>query len=180
MPSLPNYLFTSARLGFRPWEETDLPKLIAMNADPVVMEYFEDTMTAEESSAFFERMEKEYQNSGHCYFPVEELATGDFIGIIGLSLKTFESDYTPNVDIGWRLVQKHWHKGYATEGAKCCLQYGLKNLGLKKIISLTPVINTKSENVMKKIGMMKESDFLHPQLLTNKRLRDCVMYSIEI
>ncbi len=58
MPSLPNYLFTSARLGFRPWEETDLPRLIAMNADPVVMEYFEDTMTAEESSAFFERMER--------------------------------------------------------------------------------------------------------------------------
>ncbi|MFT6166677.1 MAG: hypothetical protein ACJAV5_001057 [Vicingaceae bacterium] len=30
------YLFKSARLGFRTWEETDIKDVIVMNADPVV------------------------------------------------------------------------------------------------------------------------------------------------
>ncbi len=174
MPS--NYLFTSARLGFKLWDESDLPKLTAMNADPVVMEFFEDVMDAEQSTAFFERMKKEYQNSGYCYFPVEEIETGDFIGIIGLSLKTFKSEFTPNVDIGWRLVQKHWNKGYATEGAKRCLQYGFEEIGIKKIISLTPIINLNSIKVMEKIGLIKAGTFIHPKIKDNKRLRECVMY----
>ncbi len=171
-----NYLFTSPRLGFKAWEESDLPKLIEMNLDAEVMEFFEDVMTAEQSTAFFERMKKGYAESGRCYFPVEELETGEFIGIIGLSLKTFESKWTPNVDIGWRLVQKHWNKGYATEGAKRCLEYGLNDLKLEKIICIAPAINAKSVNVMKKIGMVKAGDFMHPQLITNERLRDCVMF----
>ncbi len=149
-----------------------------MNSDPIVMEFFEDVMTAEQSTSFFERMKKEYAESGHCYFPVEELETGDFIGIIGLSLKTFESKWTPNVDIGWRLAQKHWNKGYATEGAKRCLEYGFNDLLLPKIICIAPAINVKSEKVMQKIGLTKAGNFIHPYLVDNERLRKCVMYEI--
>lgn len=174
----PKYLFTSDRLGFKRWDDSDLPKLIKMNADPTVMKFFEDVMTKDQSSSFFERMKKEYAETGRCYFPVEELETGDFIGIIGLSLKTFESDYTPNVDIGWRLVQKHWNKGYATEGAKRCLDYAFNDLKLEKIICIAPVVNVKSEKVMQKIGLVKVGTFIHPQLLNNKKLQECVMYQI--
>lgn len=176
MTATTNYLFTSARLGFRPWRNADFAPLVAMNADPEVMEFFEDTMTEKQSLAFVDRMKEEYARSGYCYFPVEELATSDFVGIIGLSLKTFKSAWTPNVDIGWRLVKKHWYKGYATEGAARCITYGLHTLKLPKIISLAPAINTRSIAVMQKIGMVKAGEFIHPQIAHVPLLKNCVMY----
>jgi RimJ/RimL family protein N-acetyltransferase len=103
-----------------------------------------------------------------------------FIGFIGLSEKSFEAVFTPCIDIGWRLSTEEWNKGYATEGAKRCLEYANEVLKLEKIVSIAPKINLKSEQVMKKIGMEKVMEFVHPLLINDERLRDCVLYQITI
>ena len=112
----------------------------------------------------------------YCYFAVDKLDDGTFIGFIGLAYKTFETDFTPCVDIGWRLCKKEWNKGFATEGAKRCLAYGLDELGIKKINCIAPKVNIRSEQVMKKAGMSKVKEFIHPLLLNDERLRECVLY----
>ncbi|MGJ8667045.1 MAG: GNAT family N-acetyltransferase [Patiriisocius sp.] len=38
-------------------------------------------------------------------------------------MQTRESNFTPAVEIGWRLKQSAWENGYATEAAKACLKY---------------------------------------------------------
>ena len=83
-----------------------------------------------------------------------------------------------NVDVGWRINKKYWNKGFATEGAKKCLDYGFNTLGLNKIIATTPILNIKSIRVMEKIGMEKLIKFKHPRLKSDKRLVDCVCYNI--
>ena len=92
--------------------------------------------------------------------------------------QNYKSDFTPNVDIGWRLRKSFWKKGYATEGAKKCIEYGFKSLGLEKIISVCPEKNSKSKNVMKKIGMNKVGEFNHPKLKDYPELEKCVCYEI--
>jgi len=47
----PFRLFSSARLGFRLWQEKDLPEFFAMNADAETMRYFEKPFSVEESQA---------------------------------------------------------------------------------------------------------------------------------
>ena len=174
-----NYLFKSDRLGFRNWLASDQEKLAVINADMEVMEFFPSTRSVTETKTFIERMRKQYGDKGYCYFAVDVLEDGEFIGFIGLSEQNFAADFTPCIDIGWRLAKTAWNKGYATEGAKRCLEYGFEALHLDNIYSIAPVANIKSQQVMKKIGMRKVKTFDHPQLLDNARLRKCVLYVIE-
>lgn len=172
------YLFTSARLGFRNWEQADIAPMAAINSDPAVMEFFPRRQSLEETEQFVTRMQNEFAERKHCYFAVDKLENGKFIGFIGLSYKTFTSDFTPCVDIGWRLRKEEWGNGYATEGAKKCLEYGVTALHLPRIVAIAPEINVKSIRVMQKIGMTKVKDFSHPLLPNDERLRKCVLYEI--
>ena len=173
-----NYLFTSQRLGFRNWRTEDIPFLAAINADPAVMEFFPGTKSLIETTDFIGRMQRQYTAKGYCYFAVDVLADNQFIGFIGISKQTFISPYTPCHDVGWRLAQNSWGSGYATEGAKACIAYAFDKLLLAKLIAIAPAINTRSVQVMGKAGMMRAGEFVHPLLLTDERLKNCVVYEI--
>ena len=145
------YLFHSARLGFRNWSDADIDPMAAISADDEVMKYFPAVATYEQTAAFVKRMQDEFAERGYCYFAVDELSTNSFIGFIGLSWRTFAADFTPCVDIGWRLKPEVWNKGYATEGAIRCLDYAFETLKLEKVYSTTPKMNTASERVMQNV-----------------------------
>ncbi|WP_438711633.1 GNAT family N-acetyltransferase [Aquimarina muelleri] len=172
------YLFKSKRLGFRNWKSDDLEILTQINSDEDVMEFFSFKPTKEDSKAFIIRMQNMYIEKGFCYFAVDLLGTGELIGFIGLAEQTYLDDMGVFIDIGWRLKKSIWNKGYATEGAIACLNFGFNNIGLKKIYSTAPQINKKSELIMKKIGMQQTKTFEHPRLLDNERLKKCVLYKI--
>ncbi|KAB2916126.1 MAG: GNAT family N-acetyltransferase [Bacteroidetes bacterium] len=172
------YLFRSTRLGFRDWREEDIPKMVAINADPIAMEFFPSLVGASETADFIARMRYQLEQKRHCYFAVDELETGAFIGFIGLSEQTYKADFTPCVDIGWRLSPQFWNRGYATEGALRCLEYAFNDLNLLSVYATCPVINEKSENVMKKAGMHRVKNFMHSRMLGNERLQECVLYHI--
>lgn len=76
------YLFTSQRLGFRPWTNDDLGEFSAMNADPRVMQYFPKTLNKDESKDFLDRLHKHNENHGYCYFATEIIETSELIGFI--------------------------------------------------------------------------------------------------
>ncbi|MBV1887734.1 MAG: GNAT family N-acetyltransferase [Urechidicola sp.] len=171
-----NYTFTSSRLGFRNWEFEDIEKMHLINIDKDVMEFFPSIPTYNETEAFVLRMQQSYAKNGYCYLAVDILETKEFIGFIGLSHQTFEADFTPCIDIGWRLKKSAWGKGFATEGAKRCLEFRVDTFNLKSICSIAPVLNLKSQQVMEKIGMHKIKTFLHPEIENGHPLQKCVLY----
>ena len=173
------YLFTSARLGFRNWRLGDIDKMHEINSDEKVMEFFPCIPTKEQTTEFIERMKKQFEDKGFCYFAVDKLEDNDFIGFIGLSEQTYDADFTPCIDIGWRIKSSEWNKGFATEGAKRCLSYASDNLKLEKIYSIAPKINIRSEHIMSKIGLKKQYEFEHPLLANDERLKYCVLYKTE-
>ncbi len=173
------YLFTSSRLGFRCWEEADLPLLAEINAHPEVMRYFPATADTQQSREFMANMNEQFTNKGYCYFAVDLLETKEWIGFIGISEKTFDADFTPCLDVGWRLAPAFWRKGLATEGAQRCLQFAFENLKAATVYSIAPEANLPSIGVMKKVGMHFVKTFTHPQLLNNERLKSCALYRID-
>ncbi|WP_291725379.1 GNAT family N-acetyltransferase [Bernardetia sp.] len=173
------YIFTSKRLGFRNWLPSDTEKLFKLNSDKEVMEFFPFLPSLEQTEALIEKMTSQFEKYGFCYFAVDELETNEFIGFIGIAEQNFEADFTPCVDIGWRLDKKYWGKGYASEGAKRCLEFAFEEKGLDAIKSVAPKINQKSIRVMEKIGMQHVKDFKHPALKDDKRLETCVLYEIK-
>ncbi|WP_339758047.1 GNAT family N-acetyltransferase [Algoriphagus aquimarinus] len=173
------YLFQSQRLGFRTWHPSDLPAFSAMNADPETMTFFQHPLSKKESQVLMDRMTRLYTDRGHCYFAVEILDSGEFLGMIGLGTKSFIAPFTPCVDIGWRIRRKFWSQGFASEGAARCLDLAIE-LGIKKVYSLASSKNAASVRVMQKIGMTYEYDFEHPDLLEHPRLQPCSLYKIEL
>lgn len=173
------YLFKSERLGFRNWCDSDIDPMIAISANPVVMEFFSYTATPDQTRTFIDRMKVMYASKSYCYFAVDELETGEFIGFIGLCDQDYDVEFAPCTDIGWRLDPKFWNKGYATEGAKACLNYAFEETEVDDVYSTTTQIHDASINIMKKIGMELHLNFVHPKLKGDQRLENCVCYRIQ-
>ncbi len=144
------------------------------------MEFFPFLPSKKQTGEFMLRMQNQFSENGFCYFPVDHLETNRFIGFIGFSLQNFESDFTPCVDIGWRIDKKYWGKGLATEGALECIKFAKDNLVQDRIYSMASKTNTKSIQVMKKIGMTYIKDFEHPKLVAYPTLKKCVLFAINL
>jgi RimJ/RimL family protein N-acetyltransferase len=171
------YLFTTPRLGFRTWQGFDLDDFAAINSDPEVMRFFQKPLSREETQAMMDRMQRMFEEKGYCYFAVDFLDSKELIGTIGLGWKTFESDFTPCVDIGWRLGKKFWNKGLATEGALACLGFAQQKQ-IKEVVSMASIGNVASIQVMKKIGMTFWKEFDHSELSNFPDIERCALYRI--
>jgi len=153
------YIFKSERLGFRNWQNSDLVEFASLNADEEVMEHFPKTLTTNEVEDLINKLKEQFSENGFTYYATEILDSQEFIGMIGLAFQNYETEFTPAIDIGWRLKKGAWGKGYAT-------------------ISICTINNTKSENVMKKIGMTKIGQFNHPQVPKNSKYEQHFCYEI--
>ena len=168
------------RLLLRQWKKSDFPIFAKINKDPKVMEFFPSTLTGKESNTLVKKIIMELQNKKYGLWAVEIPHIAPFIGFIGLHYQDFKANFTPCIEIGWRLAYEHWKKGYATEGSKAVLDYGFRILGLNKIVSFAFERNFRSIAVMKKLGMrnIPENTFEHPKIPKNHWLRAHVFYSI--
>jgi RimJ/RimL family protein N-acetyltransferase len=175
---MPHIFLETPRLILREWQESDYEPYIGLNADARVMEFFPSVLSREETLAQIGRITDFISQNGYGFFALERKDNCQFIGFTGLNYVTFEADFTPCVEIGWRLSRENWGHGFATEAAKACLDYGFNRLELLEIYSFTSIHNTRSEQVMKKIGMVKAGVFGHPSIAEGNWLREHVLYKI--
>lgn len=187
MSAAPN--IETERLLLRQWHASDRASFARLNADPRVMEFFPSPLTREQSDAFADRIEAHWITHGFGLYAVD-LKVGardgrpaderQFIGYIGLARPSFEIDFTPCVEIGWRLDADVWGRGLATEGARAVAEHALSMLGLDEIVSFTGAANARSRRVMEKIGMTQDprDDFDHPRLGEGHSLRRHVLYRL--
>jgi len=172
------YIIETDRLGLRHWQDSDIPRFIEMNKDPRVMEYFPKLLSDEETLNMVTKINRTLQENDFGLWAVEVEDSKEFIGFLGLSIPSFEADFTPCVEIGWRFAHAYWGKGYAQEAGKACLDYGFNVLELQEIVSFTAAINKRSINVMEKIGLEYVKSFNHPRIENGNSLQEHVLYSI--
>lgn len=173
------YLETE-RLIMRSWSKDDLLLFAKLNSNPKVMAHFPKTLTLEETEKMINVLEERFKKDGFSVFATELKATKEFIGFIGLNSPAYSTPFSPCVEIGWRIDEEFWNKGFATEGALACLKWGFETLGLKEIVSFTATSNKTSERIMQKIGMIRDmaGDFDHPSLTPDHPLSRHVLYRI--
>jgi RimJ/RimL family protein N-acetyltransferase len=166
------------RLVLRQWVEADREPFAALNADPEVMEHFPAVLSRELSDALADRCGAGLTERGWGLWAVEVVATGEFVGFIGLNPVPATLPFAPAVEIGWRLARAAWGQGLATEGATAALEYGLGPLALGEVVSFTATTNIRSQRVMEKLGMTHDpaDDFDHPALPEGHRLRRHVLF----
>ena len=175
-----NYIIKTERLGLRNWMESDVAPFCEMCADEAVMEHFPKTLSEEETILLIKALSDHFKEFGYTYFAVDILRTDEFIGFAGLKNQNWESEYTPCVDIGWRLKKSSWGNGYATEAASACLDHAKNKFGITKVLSFTTDTNKPSEHVMKKIGMEYIGNVQHPSIVGDSRFKHCVVYRTKL
>lgn len=168
------------RLILRDWKEEDLIPFTLLNKDEHVMKYFPKTLSEEETRALYDRIQRHFKDNGFGLYAIETKKRNEFIGFTGFQRISFEADFTPGVEIGWRLKFDKWGKGYATEASSACLRYANEQLDFKEVYSFTSIWNSMSEHVMQKLDMQKVKEFDHPLLPPDHFLCRHVLYKINL
>lgn len=146
----------------REWCEEDLEPFADMNADEEVMRYFPSVLTREQSDAMARRIQSLFEENGFGFWAVE--CEGRFAGFTGLNRTTFATPMGPHIEIGWRLAPWVWGRGIATKAATEALRRAAEEYSLSDVYSFTTQTNSRSEAVMKRLGMSRREDldFDHP------------------
>jgi RimJ/RimL family protein N-acetyltransferase len=144
------------------------------------MEFYPSTVTRAESDEFVDRIEVHFDETEFGLWAVEIVGSGEFAGYVGLWPATFESHFTPAIEVGWRLARRFWGSGLAPEAAQATIDDGFHRLGFDEIVSFTSAINLNSRRVMEKLGMKHDptDDFDHPAVAVNDPLRPHVLYRL--
>lgn len=181
MPDSPPTIleFDTRRLRLRKWRDADREPFAALNSDPAVMEFFPALIDRASSDRSIDYWRAQFAERGWSNWAVELLATGEFIGFVGLSVPRAQLPFSPCVEIGWRLARRFWGQLYATEAALGALAVGFEKLALDEIVSFTALANLRSQAVMQRIGMRNlRQDFEHPLVPENHPLRLHCLYRI--
>lgn len=169
------------RLVLRRWEDGDLAPFAALNGDPETMRYFPEPLTRAASDDLVRRIEAGFERRGMGHWAVELAGTGTFVGAVGLSEVEPAMPFAPAVEVGWRLVRRHWGRGYATEAGRAALRHAFEDRGLEEVVSFTAAVNRPSQAVMERLGMRRDpgGDFLEPGLPPDHRLQPHVLYRLD-
>lgn len=78
-----------------------------------------------------------------------------YVGRCGLYPHRDESDevIAGEATLAFYLAPEYWNQGLATEAGRAFIEYGFRELGLKRIVAGASVKNIASNRVLKRIGM---------------------------
>jgi RimJ/RimL family protein N-acetyltransferase len=154
----------TARLILRPWRDADRAPFAAMGRSPAVMQHLGGTVTEAQVDESIARQQRFQADLGHCFWAIERVADGAFLGFCGLKPGTV-GPIDGEIEIGWRLCETAWGQGYAKEAAFASLAWGWANLPAASIYAITVPANTASWGLMERLGMIRrpDMDFGHPQ-----------------
>jgi len=172
-------MIETERLILRGWRDEDHAPFAAMGRSLAVMEHLGDLQTDEQVAQAIARQQDFHASLGHCFWAIERRADGAFLGFCGLKPGT-AGPIDGEVEIGWRLREDAWGRGYAREAAEASIAWGWANLDTPKIMAITTPANTASWGLMIRLGMTRRTDldFGHPQFEPGHRLYEHITYEI--
>ncbi|MEM6987116.1 MAG: GNAT family N-acetyltransferase [Pseudomonadota bacterium] len=91
---------------------------------------------------------------GYGPWAVEERATGDFCGMVGL----WYPEGWPEREITWAIVESKQGKGFAAEAAKRAKRYAYETLGWQSVHSCISAGNAASIGLAEKLGATLERE----------------------
>lgn len=143
------------RLSIRVSEDADAPAFLEIHRDPEVMRWLggaqpKDLDDELERIASRRAMQRDL---GFTLWTVEEKESGVIAGLAGLFPVEQQG---PDVEVAYHFAKRFWGRGYATEAARACIDYGFEIVGLERIVGLVHPDNEASARVLEKCGMTFE------------------------
>jgi len=150
------------RLQLAPLSDAHLELEIALDADPEVMRYLTGRALAraEVEHAHQRRIAAARKVPGLGFWA--GFAAGEFVGwwILQPPHGPDQPRVAGEADLGYRLMRRHWRRGYASEGARELIRYGFDDLGLNRIFAQTMAANTAARATMSAAGLSHVRTFI--------------------
>lgn len=169
----------SARLVLRRIEPGDFDFFIDLHADPEVARYLShgQPRSSAESLAWLQSVLKSYEDLGLGQLAVLRKSDGMLIGRCGLSDLAVEArpcvgrvprgwyqrieasagvELVFERELGYTFHRSSWGQGYASEAARCVLDYARDALRLTRVVSLINPENLRSLRVAQRSGVRHE------------------------
>ncbi|NEA39124.1 GNAT family N-acetyltransferase [Streptomyces sp. SID11385] len=148
-------LLETDRLTLRAFTEADTDDLLALDNDPAVTRFINGgrpTSREEIRTGPLPRLLHHYPGLGtRGYWAAQERESGAFLG--WFAFRPLLEQSPDEVELGYRLRQEAWGRGYATEGSRALIRKGFTSLGVHRVTANTMTVNTASRRVMEKCGL---------------------------
>ncbi len=143
-------ILETERTIMRKLTKDDAIDFYTLNLDEQVLKFTGDKPFKDlQSTIDFLTNYDQYEKYGVGRLAVIDKTSLKFIGWCGLKYSENKKEY----DIGFRFFRNYWNKGFATETAKKCIDFGFSILKIEKIVGRAMKENIGSIKVLEKTGM---------------------------
>ncbi|UTN04289.1 GNAT family N-acetyltransferase [Flavobacterium bizetiae] len=114
----------------------------------------------DECRAYVEFIHQQYKNFGTGRWAVILKETNEFLGWSGIKFITNEiNNHKDFYEIGYRFIEKHWGKGYATEAGKAFIDYAFNEMKVEALYAYADAGNENSRKILEKLGLRYVNSF---------------------
>jgi RimJ/RimL family protein N-acetyltransferase len=152
------------RLELRRFTMADADNLVDLDSDPEVMHFItggrptrREEIVADVLPAFLGYYER---FAGYGFWAAIEKSTGEFVG--WFHFRPRDGSLADQPELGYRLRQSAWGKGYGTEGSLALIRKGFTEFGVRRVFAETMAVHAASRHVMEKAGLRLVRSFQQP------------------
>jgi len=143
----------TARLRLRRLTPDDESALFEVFADPYAREFYPQMSDPIHVQGWIAWNLRNYEAHVFGLWAVELRSSGRLIGDCGLTYQDVEG--TRELEIGYHVVEAERRKGYATEAARACLDFGFRRTSSAMICSIVSASNAASQTVAERVHVQR-------------------------
>jgi ribosomal-protein-alanine N-acetyltransferase len=150
------------RLILREMIASDDEGMFELDSNPEVHRFLgnKPVKHIDESRLYIENLRQQYADNGIGRWAVILKETNEFIGWSGIKLiKETINNHQNFYEIGYRFIQKHWGKGYATEAGLAFVDFAFNEMKVESLYAYADAGNKGSRNILEKLGMHYVNSF---------------------
>ncbi len=139
----------------RELQTTDAPGMFELDSNPTVMRYLggKTVESVAVSESIIRMVQEQYVKNGIGRYSVILKETNEFIGWSGIKYVTApENNFVNFYDLGYRLIERHWGKGYGYECALPWIDHAFDTMKIDKLNADAHIENIGSNKILQKLG----------------------------
>ncbi|RKR11308.1 RimJ/RimL family protein N-acetyltransferase [Flavobacterium sp. 90] len=156
------------RLLLREIQMSDVDGMFELDSNPNVHLFVgnKPVKNIEESIDYVKNVQQQYKDFGIGRYAVILKETNEFLGWSGIKFITNEiNNHKDFYEIGYRFIEKHWGKGYATEAGKAFIDHAFNVMKVDAVYAYADAGNENSRRILEKLGLRYVNSFEYDEEL---------------
>ena len=156
-------LFSTSRLVVRLLRKADFPSFHLMQSNPNVMQYTTGkAMTEAENEADLNDVISKYSlpNNDFWVWAIVTQSNQKMIGTCAIVPTESEGE----MEIGYRLLESEWGKGYGKEITIALISFALENIRMERLVAIVDKENQASVRILEQSSLKFEGEYWNEEM----------------